>query len=84
MRGISWLAAKTGQLLKKDFAPWSNNFFSVKLFSNHILKSSLMFQGRYINLDHLTELLTTQKLKADRVSSLCVINCVSESENRTA
>jgi DMSO reductase anchor subunit len=23
MRGISWLAAKTGQLLKKDFAPWS-------------------------------------------------------------
>jgi hypothetical protein len=24
MRGISWLAAKTGQLLKKDAAPWSN------------------------------------------------------------
>jgi hypothetical protein len=23
MRGISWLAAKTGQLLKKDSAPWS-------------------------------------------------------------
>jgi hypothetical protein len=23
MRGISWLAAKTGQLLKKDAAPWS-------------------------------------------------------------
>jgi hypothetical protein len=22
-RGISWLAAKTGQLLKKDSAPWS-------------------------------------------------------------
>jgi hypothetical protein len=22
MRGISWLAAKTDQLLKKDFAPW--------------------------------------------------------------
>jgi hypothetical protein len=22
MRGISWLAAKTGQLLKKDSAPW--------------------------------------------------------------
>jgi hypothetical protein len=25
MRGISWLAAKTGQLLKRDSAPWSNN-----------------------------------------------------------
>jgi hypothetical protein len=23
MRGISWLAAKTGQLLKKDSAAWS-------------------------------------------------------------
>jgi hypothetical protein len=23
MRRISWLAAKTGQLLKKDSAPWS-------------------------------------------------------------
>jgi hypothetical protein len=23
MRGISWLAATTGQLLKKDSAPWS-------------------------------------------------------------
>jgi hypothetical protein len=23
MRGISWLAAKIGQLLKKDSAPWS-------------------------------------------------------------
>jgi hypothetical protein len=23
MQGISWLAAKTGQLLKKDSAPWS-------------------------------------------------------------
>jgi hypothetical protein len=23
MRGISWLAEKTGQLLKKDSAPWS-------------------------------------------------------------
>jgi hypothetical protein len=23
MRGISWLAAKTGQLLKKDFTAWS-------------------------------------------------------------
>jgi hypothetical protein len=23
MRGISWLAAKTGQLLKRDCAPWS-------------------------------------------------------------
>jgi hypothetical protein len=23
MRGISWLAAKTGQLLKKDSTPWS-------------------------------------------------------------
>jgi hypothetical protein len=23
IRGISWLAAKTGQLLKKDSAPWS-------------------------------------------------------------
>jgi hypothetical protein len=23
MRGISWLAAKTGQLLQKDSAPWS-------------------------------------------------------------
>jgi hypothetical protein len=23
MRGISWLAAKTGQFLKKDSAPWS-------------------------------------------------------------
>jgi hypothetical protein len=23
MRGISWLAAKTGQLLKNDSAPWS-------------------------------------------------------------
>jgi hypothetical protein len=23
MRGISWIAAKTGQLLKKDLAPWS-------------------------------------------------------------
>jgi hypothetical protein len=23
MRGISWLAAKTGQLLKRDSAPWS-------------------------------------------------------------
>jgi hypothetical protein len=23
MRGISWLSAKTDQLLKKDFAPWS-------------------------------------------------------------
>jgi hypothetical protein len=23
MRGISWLAVKTGQLLKKDSAPWS-------------------------------------------------------------
>jgi hypothetical protein len=22
-RGISWLAVKTGQLLKKDSAPWS-------------------------------------------------------------
>jgi hypothetical protein len=26
MRGISWLAAKTGQLLKKDSAPWSNHY----------------------------------------------------------
>jgi hypothetical protein len=25
MRGISWLAAKTGQLLKKDCAVWSNS-----------------------------------------------------------
>jgi hypothetical protein len=24
MRGISWLAAKTGQILNKDSAPWSN------------------------------------------------------------
>jgi hypothetical protein len=23
MRGISWLAARTGQLLKRDSAPWS-------------------------------------------------------------
>jgi uncharacterized membrane protein SirB2 len=23
MRGISWLAVKTGQLLKRDSAPWS-------------------------------------------------------------
>jgi hypothetical protein len=23
MRGISWVAAKTGQLLKRDSAPWS-------------------------------------------------------------
>jgi hypothetical protein len=23
LRGVSWLAAKTGQLLKKDSAPWS-------------------------------------------------------------
>jgi hypothetical protein len=23
MRGISWLAAKSGQLLKNDSAPWS-------------------------------------------------------------
>jgi hypothetical protein len=29
MRGISWLAAKTGQLLKKDSAPWSMEFKNV-------------------------------------------------------
>jgi hypothetical protein len=26
MRGICWLAAKTGQLLKKDPAPWSKYY----------------------------------------------------------
>jgi hypothetical protein len=30
MRGISWLAAKTGQLLKKDSAPWSKCFFVIR------------------------------------------------------
>lgn len=60
----------------------SNKHFSVKLFCIHIFKSSLIFQGRCINLDYLAELPTTQKLKADRVSSLCVIHWVSESENR--
>jgi hypothetical protein len=28
MRGISWLAAKTGQLFKKDSAPWSKYIYS--------------------------------------------------------
>jgi hypothetical protein len=27
MRGISWLAATTGQLLKKHSAPWSKKVF---------------------------------------------------------
>jgi hypothetical protein len=27
MRGISWLAAKTGKLLKKDSAPWSKYIY---------------------------------------------------------
>jgi hypothetical protein len=27
MRGISWLAAKTGQLLKRDSAPWSKYIY---------------------------------------------------------
>jgi hypothetical protein len=62
----------------------SNKFFSVKLFSIHIFKSPLIFQGRCIYLDYLTELLTTQKLKVDPISSLCVIHWVSESENRIA
>jgi hypothetical protein len=28
MRGISWLAAKTGQLLKKDSVPWSKKGYA--------------------------------------------------------
>jgi hypothetical protein len=37
MRGISWLAAKTGQLLKKDSAPWSKKV-STKAFERYLPK----------------------------------------------
>jgi nicotinamide riboside kinase len=29
MQGISWLAARTGQLLKEDCAPWSKEVFRI-------------------------------------------------------
>jgi hypothetical protein len=29
MRGIPWLAVKTGQLLKKDSAPWSKEYIYI-------------------------------------------------------
>jgi hypothetical protein len=37
MRGISWLAAKTGQLLKKDCAVWDKVWASCNQMSSHIL-----------------------------------------------
>jgi hypothetical protein len=51
MRGISWLAAKTGQLLKKDSAPWSKYGIRLGEGGRHELvivsiASSVRLQGR--------------------------------------
>jgi hypothetical protein len=45
MRGISWLAAKTGQLLKKDSAPWSEVSFlhlGMSILSNPRIGTTLL------------------------------------------
>jgi hypothetical protein len=41
MRGISWLAATTGQLLKKDSAPWSK-FLYDKLHHSFIANVNIL------------------------------------------
>jgi hypothetical protein len=43
MRGISWLAAKTGQILKKDSAPWSK-YVSIK---THVQNAVYKFSSKF-------------------------------------
>jgi hypothetical protein len=48
MQGISWLAAKTGQLLKKDSAPWSKQVSYLKTNSDlrHLRHKQIGFYNR--------------------------------------
>jgi hypothetical protein len=47
MRRISWLAAKTGQLLKKDSAPWSKLVSKVRGDGAHTMFVLINYTEHY-------------------------------------
>jgi hypothetical protein len=72
MRGISWLAAKTGQLLK-DSAPWSSSSSSVTSSSTHCICSIIVFQ-RITRVDKHTFSRTLLDLESARCTELYLKN----------
>jgi hypothetical protein len=51
MRGISWLAAKTGQLLKRDTAPWSR--YMVYMNATMITTPTASTFAKFANLQRM-------------------------------